>query len=473
LRTDGAGHFWIDAILPTSLGVITSGTWHGGIIGATYGGTGVNNGTNTITLGGNVSTAGAFSTTGAFSIALTATANTTLTLPVTGTLVNSAVTTLSSLSSIGTITTGVWNGTVVTGTYGGTGVNNGSYTITLAGNVSHAGTFSTTGAYNVALAATANTSLTLPTTGTLLASSGTGTTSQVLIGNASANPAFGAVNLASMVTGNLPVANLNSGTNASSSTFWRGDGSWATFVPAITLGTFRNLKGTWASNTTATWTADQICVQTSGAAASLLLTNVSTTLNSATSGANGLDTGSIANNTWYYVYIIYNPTTTTTAVLMSASATSPTLPSNYTYSSGVIGAVITDGSAHFLGFIQRGRIWQYTVGNNLSNLPTVISGTSGNVSTPTYTSYSLSSYCPTAVAGSVSFVVNGTNAIVIVAPNGSYGSNTSTSNPPPVVLSTPTPMSVPYLMELESSNVYYASNGSASGLFVQGFTLNI
>lgn len=99
----------------TTLGTISSGTWNGSLIAGTYGGTGVNNGTKTITLGGNLTTSGSYNTT------LTVTADTSVTLPTSGTLVNTSVTTLSSLASIGTITTGTWNGTAIGSGYGGTG----------------------------------------------------------------------------------------------------------------------------------------------------------------------------------------------------------------------------------------------------------------------------------------------------------------------------------------------------------------
>ena len=99
----------------TTLGTIGTGTWNGTVIGPTYGGTGVNNGSSTITLGGNLTLSGAFATT------LTVTGATSVTLPTSGTLVNSAVATLSSLASVGTITTGTWNGSTVAVAYGGTG----------------------------------------------------------------------------------------------------------------------------------------------------------------------------------------------------------------------------------------------------------------------------------------------------------------------------------------------------------------
>ena len=75
----------------------------------------------------------------------------------------------SSLTSLGTIATGVWQGTLIGSTYGGTGVNNGSSTITLGGNLVTSGSFATT------LTTTGTTSITLPTTGTLATLAGTET----------------------------------------------------------------------------------------------------------------------------------------------------------------------------------------------------------------------------------------------------------------------------------------------------------
>lgn len=295
----------------TTLGTVTTGTWNGTIVAPAFGGTGVNNGASTITLGGNINTAGGFVTSGANTLTLTTTGATNVTLPTSGTLavVGSSVTSVTgtlnridisgtsvapivdisasyigqtsivtlgtittgtwngtvinvahggtglasttayavlcggttstgalqsvatlgssgqvltsngagalpswqaaaagtvtsvsgtsnritstggatpvidiaatyvgqtSITTLGTVATGVWNGTVVGSTYGGTGVNNGANTITLGGNVSTAGALTTAGAFitsganSLTLTTTGTTNVTLPTTGTLV-----------------------------------------------------------------------------------------------------------------------------------------------------------------------------------------------------------------------------------------------------------------------------------------------------------------
>jgi hypothetical protein len=83
-----------------------------------------------------------------------------------------------------------------------------------------------------------------------------------------------------------------------------------------------------------------------------LLSGVS--INSAVNGANGLDTGTLAASTWYYIYEIGSSINAQQpAALLSASATAPTLPQGYDVFR-LIGYWLTDGSAHFLKGYQVG-----------------------------------------------------------------------------------------------------------------------
>jgi hypothetical protein len=140
----------------TTVGTIAAGTWNGTVIGSTYGGTGVNNGASTITLGGNLVTSGAHATT------LTTTGTTGVTLPTTGTLA-----TLAGSESL-------TNKTIDSSNIGATTKGTGAFT-TLTSN--GATTFT---------AATASSSY---TTGTLVVTGGVGI-SGALYGNSSALEGF-------------------------------------------------------------------------------------------------------------------------------------------------------------------------------------------------------------------------------------------------------------------------------------------
>lgn len=128
----------------------------------------------------------------------------------------------TSITTLGTITSGTWNGGTIAGLYGGTGQTSAPNGDLLVGNGG-----STWGR---------------------LASIATG--NALLSGGVSGIPFYGKVDLTTHISGNLPVTNLNSGTSASGSTYWRGDGTWSSVL--------WNLIGNPSGTSSLTWDAGEV-----------------------------------------------------------------------------------------------------------------------------------------------------------------------------------------------------------------------
>jgi len=122
--------------------------------------------------------------------------------------------------------------------------------------------------------------------------------------------------------------------------------------------------------------------------------SVNLTVDITASGANGLDTGSEASGTEYFIWVI-GKADGTVAALLSTSATAPTMPSGYTFK-GRVGTVLNNGSSNFPEFLQEGRRCQITQTSVLSN-----------GSATSFTAVDLSSVVPSiAVSVAVQLVMN-------------------------------------------------------------------
>lgn len=152
----------------------------------------------------------------------------------------------------------------------------------------------------------------------------------------------------------------------------------------------------------------------------VLLSNVSTSVNIATSGAGGLDTGTEANSTWYYVWLVYNGSTV--SGLLSVSATTPTMPSGYTYKA-LVGCVRNKSSGNF--------VKMRSVGPRVYQEPIAVLSNVAPTSAQTFQNLSIASGCPPAavmVSAVFGIVSNAFEHFGVMADTNSIGLQVATGS---------------------------------------------
>jgi hypothetical protein len=190
-----------------------------------------------------------------------------------------------------------------------------------------------------------------------------------------ANIRNNALTLISPLTGNLDVSTnellFSDGGAASGVGRLRRNGnnlSWHDRIGAVALMGLGNgyLSGLTLSNdgtspNTVLDIAAGVAVDSTNAALLRLTSAITKTTGAwaVGTGNGGLDTGSVAANTWYHVWLIQRPDTGVVDVLFSTSASAPTMPTNYTLRRRIGAFKTATGTTNILTFVQDGDYFRW------------------------------------------------------------------------------------------------------------------